>query len=299
MEIELTEDMIESIGIGKLKRFGIDEEWKRYHSTEQLDLSSLLEEDLKYLQGLLESIKNIRKVKSRLYDIKIFLKSKDGDSSSKIYKLIHLRSLLINYLKDLKHHWIFKTSKEDSNVKVAYYINDIEYHRKIPGDRHTSPSPAHVDIEFVYEKFGKSGRSKVSFEDNQVYGKTVSEILLDAGYIPENDELIENYDKEIKRYKKLFNKIGKQFTINGTADSEGESWRKSTFKFSEDKMKNRVVIDTLDDDEDKEDRRKHILFELNNKKEIIKRYRIEIDKLKKELDFIRGHYDKTWEEAYL
>ncbi len=46
-------------------------------------------------------------------------------------------------------------------------------------------------------------------------------------------------------------------------------------------------------------RREQILFELNNKKEIIKRYRTEMDILNKELNFIRGHYDKTWEEEYI
>ncbi len=46
-------------------------------------------------------------------------------------------------------------------------------------------------------------------------------------------------------------------------------------------------------------RREQILFELNNKKEIMRRHRVEVAILKKELDFIRGHYDKTWEEEYL
>ncbi len=49
----------------------------------------------------------------------------------------------------------------------------------------------------------------------------------------------------------------------------------------------------------KEERRQQILFEMNNHKEIIKRHRLDLTKLKNELDFIRGHYDKTWEEAYL
>ena len=49
----------------------------------------------------------------------------------------------------------------------------------------------------------------------------------------------------------------------------------------------------------KAQRREQILFELENHKQIIRKQRVEMDILKKELDFIRGHYNKTWEEEYL
>ena len=258
MEIELTKDMIKSIGIGKLKRFGVDEEWDNWHSEQEIDLSDLLEADIKYLQGLLESIKHIRKVKSRLYDIKIFLKSFNNDTSSKIYKIIHLRTLLTNYLKDLEYHWLFHTSTKDSNVKVAYYVNDITFHPRVKRDRHTEGKAPYVEVELVYEKFGESKTTSEDFYEDDVYGKSIEKVLLDKGFIPETPELLKEYDKEIARYKKLFSMIGKQFTVQGTADTVSNSWGSNTFSFSKDKRKNRVVIDTLEDDEDDEpDRRSY------------------------------------------
>lgn len=256
MEIEITKDMIESIGIGRLKRFGVDEDWDRWHSHQQIDLNGWSDEDIDYLKGLLESITQIRKVKSRLYDIKLFMKSKNDDDSSKIYKISHLRSLMINYLKNLQHHWIFKTAHEDSNVRVGYYVEDIEFHPKVNRSYNQEAKPAYVAVGLVYEKFGETQRTHIHFEEGDVYGKTISQVLSSYGYVVEDDNLIENYDKEIKRYGELFPLIGSQFTVTGTADGEhSSSWKKSSFTFPKDRSKNRVVIDTLSDDEDKDGRK--------------------------------------------
>ncbi len=48
----------------------------------------------------------------------------------------------------------------------------------------------------------------------------------------------------------------------------------------------------------KEERKEEIKQEIKQNQEIIKFNREIIDRLKKELDFINGNYDKTWEEEY-
>lgn len=256
MEIEITKDMIQAITVGNLKRFGLDDEWDRWHSSQEIELHGYSKEDIEYLKECLEKIKHIRKVKSRIYDIGLYLKSLGGDSSSKIYRTSHLRGLLINYMKDFQYHWLFKTSEIDANEKVAYYVNDIEFHAKIKASYNQQGVPAHTDVECVYEKYGERENKTFSFTDSDVYGKSIAKILADKGLCIENNELLERYDKDIIRYKELFPQIGKQFTVKGTAQSESESsWKRSSFKFSDDKRKNRVVIDTLDDDEDNEDRK--------------------------------------------
>ena len=255
MEIEITRDMIEAITIGRLKRFGMDSEWDRWHSSQSIELQGYSKEDIQYFKKIMSDIKHIRKVKSRIYDIELYLKSLSGDSSSKIYRTSHLRGLLINLMKELQYKWLFKTSDIDSNEKVAYYVNDIQFHEKVPPSYERSGIPAHTDIECVYEKFGERQSKTFQFTDSDVYAKSVAQILSEVGLCVENDDLLQRYDKDIRRYKQIFPLIGKQFTVTGTAESEGDSYRKSSFKFSEERSKNRVVIDTLSDDEDKEGRK--------------------------------------------
>ena len=257
MEIEITTDMVAAAGgVGKFKRFGFTEDSRHYHSEWKLDLVSIKEEDIKYLETLLESIPHVRKVKSRLYDISIYLKSKSADTSSKVYKLIHVRGLLINYLKDLPHHWIFHKDAADPDAKVAYYINNIEYHPKVERSGYSEYKPAYVEVELLYRKHGDTKRMDWNLKDDDVYGKTIPQILADSGFFIEEKEHIERYDKEIQRYNEVFPLIGKQFTVHGLAEEfGGSSWgRLSVFTFADDKRKNRVVVDALKDDEDDEDR---------------------------------------------
>jgi len=252
MEIEITKQMIQELGVDKFKSFNIDEDWERYHDNLNVNLESLKEENVKKLLKLLESIKNIRKVKSRIYDINLYLKSVNNDTSVKLYKVNHLRSVLINYLKPLEHHWIFKTSDSDTNVKVAYYVDDIDFHPKVKRSYNSEGHPAYVEIELIYDKLGNGCKKRIKFYDDDVYGKTIVQILMAKGFIVENPELLNIYDKEIKRYEEIFPLVGKQFNIKGAAETESDSWRKSSFSFTEDKSKNKVVIDSLHDDEDEE-----------------------------------------------
>ena len=49
---------------------------------------------------------------------------------------------------------------------------------------------------------------------------------------------------------------------------------------------------------DKQKRKKILLNEIKRLQDIIKDRRKEINTWKRELDFINGHYDKTWEEEF-
>ncbi len=51
-------------------------------------------------------------------------------------------------------------------------------------------------------------------------------------------------------------------------------------------------------EKEKKDRKEMIKYRIKQMQDFIKNHRSEIDKLKRELDFINGHYDKTWEEEF-
>ncbi len=50
-------------------------------------------------------------------------------------------------------------------------------------------------------------------------------------------------------------------------------------------------------DEEKE-RKDMIKYRIKQSQDFIKYHRSEIDKMKRELDFMNGHYDKSWKEEY-
>ena len=49
---------------------------------------------------------------------------------------------------------------------------------------------------------------------------------------------------------------------------------------------------------EKQERKKQIKEEIKRRQELIKYERMHINDLKRELDFINEHYDKSWEEEY-
>lgn len=50
--------------------------------------------------------------------------------------------------------------------------------------------------------------------------------------------------------------------------------------------------------ETKKERKEMIKYRLEQIRGFMKYHRLEIDKMKRELDFMNGHYDKSWEEEY-
>ena len=54
----------------------------------------------------------------------------------------------------------------------------------------------------------------------------------------------------------------------------------------------------MEQEKARKDRKKMINYRIKQSQGFIKFHRGQIDELKRELDFINGHYDKTWEEEY-
>ena len=46
------------------------------------------------------------------------------------------------------------------------------------------------------------------------------------------------------------------------------------------------------------ERKEMIKYRIEQCQDFIKNHRLEIDKMKRELNFMNGHYDKSWEEEY-
>ena len=257
MEIALKKELAQKIGYKKLSAFKITDDTFDWKDKWLLDMNNYSLKDIKHLQTLLDGYKDIRGTKRMIRDINLWIKIRTMAKDVRVKRFKHFDSLLIEYLRKLKKHWIFSKSETDLDVFLAYYVSNVVYH---PPERSRDYyRPAYVSMSCVYEKFGTREQKNFTFYAGDVIGKKISEILMSKYcFIPESDELNSDYDKELVRYKDLIPKIGHQFTVHSIASDDTpdkeDKWRTiHQFSFADDRRKNRVVIDAFLDEEGKEE----------------------------------------------
>lgn len=244
MEIKIRQKQAEQIGIDKFTEFGCNEHsWWR-GSTQEIDLKELTAAKLDALEALFVAHPSVYGAKSVLRDVQAWKDSLKNVSTAKVSKLTSLEPLMKRYLKVAPGNRLYF---RDGDRWVAYYVQEIEYH---PAQRY---SPAYVTVELVWQEFGGKKSSKISFGGGDCHG-TVSEMLAQKGYITETPALRETYLKETARFKKVINRIGKQYTVTGYAEFETDDdrgwWYKSVPRLL--LTKARVVIDVFEEGEEEE-----------------------------------------------
>lgn len=144
---------------------------------------------------------------------------------------------------------------------LAYYIVKCVYHPK--NDR--TEAPEHVTVTLAYERFGKTHTTTVRYEAGELLNKTVPEVLIESGYVVEDDKTRSDYEHEADRYDALRDAVGKQMNCVGVAsdyDIDGNSYRDNWWRPSNNLnlgnggVPSRCVIDVFQEgDEDNRSRR--------------------------------------------
>lgn len=258
MKIYISTDLIKKIGVSKFKMLRVDEDRLNWNKKLEVNLTGLDIKEVEYLRNLILPHPSVLGVKHALWEIEIWLRSLKGGKAQSVKRLNHLTSLLYNHIKKTPHFWLFqKHGSQDSEIFVAYYVSNIKY---VPEDRRRDYyHPAYVRMDVVYECFGEKKERSFSFKEPDVVGKKIEEILLKYDLFTSDEELCKIHGKEIIRYGDLITKVGHQFSVLGetTDDVPGEKkdyWNKTTiFTFSDDRRKNRVVVDEFLDVEGKEE----------------------------------------------
>lgn len=255
MQITLKERLIEAITLPKLKPFNITEDSLRWNHELIIDLKKLNLIEVKKLQKLLEQFINIFGTKSILKDIETWLLICENQTP-KITKFENFKDALIEYLLPFERHWLYKKSDEIETQWIAYRVTNIEYHPKQVSRDYNYP--AHIDVDFIFEKFGLQMQKSITFHAEDVLRKSVPEILALEGYYAETKELRNSYLNNLKRYSEIIPLIGKQFILKGIAhnetpdDFESSNSRKIKEKII-DVVENKVVIDIFHEDVDNSD----------------------------------------------
>ena len=249
MEVKLPEALVHAIGIQNLKVFEITEDsltWNRFIT---INLTRIKLQDAKNLRELIEPHKEIRGAKIAIKDLETWINACSDAGSQKVRKLIHFESLLIEYVMKANGHRLFKKHDIDGQAWLCYYISRIEYHPETHNSYGTSP--AYVEMQYIYEEFGMMHKGSSLFYDDDTRGKQVEEILASEGWYIETPEMRTKYLEEVKHYRELVPKIGKQYVLGGIGSDDvpdNKSYHHTTFYFSNVENANRVVIDIFFED---------------------------------------------------
>jgi hypothetical protein len=167
---------------------------------------------------------------------------RSAPEGKKIGRLEILATALRAYIEPSPNKWVFY--EESDGYAVPYYVKDIDYER---GNR---DRPARVEVELAAVTRGSSERTKKTFYREHL-GKTVSEILNDAGYYLETPEAVQRFLEDVDLYKKYSPQTGAQFRCSGTASPLGSySYSYGRQKaMVRDGIPAKVVMDDLLDDD--------------------------------------------------
>lgn len=249
MNIDLTKDMIEAIGVKPLVDLKVIDNPERMRwSNASVDLRRLPTASVKKLKVLFEKLHNIRGSKIVLRDLGVWLDAAAvGADSVKCKNTKQFASFAFEYLQKVPGHWLYK--KDDSrDVWVAYYVGNIHFTPKQIS--RGTVEPAHTNITMYYLELGKRDHDTFTFYDSDVAGMTVPAALAREGFLPESEDLKKMYATDMERYNQFHDKVGKQFLATGvgTDNLDGNpgkqySWKHDTLLMERNGEPSHVVID--------------------------------------------------------
>lgn len=233
MQLKVSKKIIEDINDGKLERFGIDYEERRYADYFYVELQEI---SLRELQELHDIIKRseVRGAKAAAWSIRLYLESISAKAMDdvKVKKVEYFSIYLIKHMKEMKRHHIY-IYDEAHGCHYCYYINEIEYHPKHIERDYVIPE--HVTVELGWEELGAPHTRKMSFEREDVLMYTVVEALSRKNMYFESSSYRESYEASIVRYNQIMGGIGKQYLVTGsgsddvdTAEENRDHWRWSS-----------------------------------------------------------------------
>lgn len=236
----------------------------RWREHIEVSLADRTPDDLKKLRKECLKVQDIRGSKILAKDIDNWIAASTDPKAAKHAKARSCRQAfeyMINYLKDAPRHHLYKrVQMGNDGVTICYYVERISWTSKC------QYVPEHFNLHLVYQQFGLTKTTRVSFDPSDTLRKSAHEILTDAGYYIESEALRADYEHYVECYTEWKEKIGLQFWAVGYADDEdvdgndSEStsrwWRRLTkLVIDNHGAPMRVVVDvfreTKQDDEEK------------------------------------------------
>ncbi len=161
-----------------------------------------------------------------------FKKLLENANQTKIGRLRNLEPAARTIIDKLPRRWLYQCDTE--GVTHAWLVVDVNYEE---GDGQTIPASCTFHMNAWSQNSEASKTFTVRTADIKG-GKTVEEVLLDNGFLLENDALNTQYEEQLKPYGEWWDKTGIQLRAKGEA---GDRWERVTL--GENGKGDRVVLD--------------------------------------------------------
>lgn len=213
----------------------------------KIDLERCTEKDVTLLAGILEEVKTEPGARAAKLKISAYLKIKADPAGAKISRLEALVAAIKTYVGKSEHKWLFADNADDQTV--PFFVISVKYTE--PDERHGNPASTTMSLGAVRggEKYEKS----VSWSSDEL-GKSVVELLNDAGYYLETPEIVKVYEAEVAQYRKLSQLTGDQFLAYGSAFSRLDRYDRRVVSMVRDDAPAKLVMDDLWNDHDDSER---------------------------------------------
>lgn len=224
-----------------------------HRSTTTIDLRKVRRDTVSAIRKICEKSSGLYGAKAIIKDIDAWNSalSSDGDTGKTCRGASQFCSMLTLMMSRTPNKWLFSTEDDEPS---PYYVESIEFS---PGERSSYGSEAKqpfTTVSLYWTDIGRLRARSITVGDSDCRGKTVSDILMEEGYVIENQDLVERYESDYRKLSYLVGKIGTQMLACGSGDPNVTSFDKSDgdsrWYYKADKidigshdMPSRVVID--------------------------------------------------------
>ncbi len=269
MKVTLKKDLLDAIGSGPLKTYGLDPDSLRWNKTFDINLASRTKTQIAMLRALVEPhAKKISNAAQIIRDCDKWIAALSG-SSEKAGSVAKFEPLLRLFLSRVNRHYIYRHD-EERDLWQAYYVNYTEYHPPVKYNG-GGTAPPYVSVHLVWVEFGGRRETQITFHSDDCIGYTPEEALANKGYIPEVPDLRAEYDRRHRLFGDWHDKIGTQFLAVGigTDDVDGNNsdsnqsywyWRRTkSIVLDKNGEPSRVVVDVWKESDEKENDRERVV----------------------------------------
>lgn len=238
--------ILQSIKIGNPEEYDEDQDYitvnRNYHGWDGAKDTYVSVE----LDSLSEKVKNLI---SEIDDIKVgrqyrrYIKITNTSDSIVVNKLSEFPSILRAYMQDSKSKILYKLDEDE--IMYPYVIQHVKYEI---GRR---DYPPYCELKLRYNTYKGSEDRRIALYAIDIK-KTCFEILLNNGYIKEEESLNIEYNASFERFIKYSHKLGKQFVAKnrGTVKVDRYSWNRQKINFELSDSNSLVIIDDFSEFED-------------------------------------------------
>jgi SpoVK/Ycf46/Vps4 family AAA+-type ATPase len=220
------------------------------HQKVEVDIDALTEDEFRIFKATLEKVED-GSTKSALNKIKIYENLKVDPTGKRIGTVEQLEQALKLFIGKLDRHWLIKIVDGEP---LPVHVSLIHY---TPYDERNE-RPAYTAMKLEWQARNGKSACSVSWNNCDVQGpnggKTVIEILQEAGYFQPTPEALKRWQSSVDRYKGVRELNGQQYHGIGEASICGGYWSSGSVSLVRDGIRCKVVMDDVESDDGTKDK---------------------------------------------